>query len=213
MVTVMADQQKVRFYGSPDLKLWTHLSDFGPAGQVDNEWECPDLFQMDVEGQPGEKKWILKVDVNHSILGQYFIGHFDGTRFINDHSNDHVLRIDSGKDFYVAQSWSDAPNNRHIWIGWMNNWDYAKVIPTSPWRGMFSVPREVQLMHYPEGLRLIQKPVEELTQLRQSFYHVSDGDIVTVNTQLDTLKMDVAQEIQAEFALDTAYEFEQNLHR
>lgn len=28
-----------------------------------------------------------------------------------------------------------------MWIGWMNNWDYANFIPTSPWRSAQSVPR------------------------------------------------------------------------
>src|SRR5215207_2428265 len=140
MVTALADQQKVRFDSSPDLIHWTHLSNFGPEGRVDNEWECPDIFLMNVEGQPGFQKWVLKVDVNHSILGQYFVGHFDGLCFINDASSDQVLRVDYGKDFYAAQSWSNTSVGRRIWIGWMNNWDYAKVIPTAPWRGLFSIP-------------------------------------------------------------------------
>jgi len=207
MVTVLANQQKILFFGSTDLKHWTRLSDFGPAGIVDNEWECPDLIPMQVEEQPDLQKWILKVDVNHSILGQYFIGHFDGTRFINDHPDNQVLRVDYGKDFYASQSWSDAPNGRHIWIGWMNNWDYANVIPTSPWRGLFSVLRELSLRQFPEGLRLMQQPIEELKQLRQLIYQFRDADVATVNHQLATLNLDMAQEIMIEVVLGTALEF------
>jgi fructan beta-fructosidase len=207
MVTVLADQHKVRFDGSPDLRHWTHLSDVGPAGAVEGIWECPDLFPLTVEARPETRKWVLKVDVWKGIGAQYFLGDFDGTRFINDATDDPILRVDYGEDFYAAQSWSDAPDGRRIWIGWLNNWHYANVIPTSPWRGQFSVPRELHLRRYPEGLRLVQQPVEELMQLHQSLYHVVDADIATVNTQLAALKMNIAQEIKVEFALGTAREF------
>ena len=109
MVTVLADQHKVRFDGSPDLRHWTHLSDFGPAGAIDGAWECPDLFPLAVEGQPELKKWVLKVDALKGTGAQYFIGEFDGTRFINDAPDDQILRVDYGNDFYAAQSWSDMP--------------------------------------------------------------------------------------------------------
>ena len=207
MVTVLSDQYKIRFDGSPDLKHWTHLSDFGPGGAVDGIWECPDLFPLVVEGQPEKNKWVLKVDALKGTGAQYFIGDFDGTRFINDTTDDQVLRVDYGNDFYAAQSWSDEPNDRHIWIGWLNNWHYANLIPTSPWRGLFSIPRELHLPQYPAGLLLVQEPIKELTEMRQFFYHARDADVETVNSQLANLKMDIAAEIQVEFTLSTAREF------
>ena len=78
--------RKVRFYASPDLKKWTHLSDFGPAGSVSGIWECPDLFPLAVEGEAGVQKWVLIVNVGSGAPatgsgGQYFIGDFDGTTF------------------------------------------------------------------------------------------------------------------------------------
>jgi fructan beta-fructosidase len=167
---------------------------------------------MNVDGQPDEKKWILKVDVNHSILGQYFIGHFDGIRFISDHPSDHVLRVDYGKDFYAAQSWSDEPKGRRLWIGWMNNWDYANIIPTSSWRGLFSVPRELHLQQSSDGLRLVQQPIKELEQLRQSIFHTTNADVSTINARLSELTMDIAQEILVEFDLDTARELGIKIH-
>src|SRR5438270_2206233 len=51
-------ERKVRFYASPDLKDWTHRSDFGPAGSVEGIWECPDLFPLAVDGKT---KWVLFV--------------------------------------------------------------------------------------------------------------------------------------------------------
>ncbi|MCI0554526.1 MAG: glycoside hydrolase family 32 protein [Anaerolineae bacterium] len=211
MVTALPDQYQVRFDSSSDLKHWTHLSDFGPAGAIDGLWECPDLFQPQIENQTEQIKWVLKVDVLKGTGAQYFIGNFDGTRFINDATDDQILRVDYGNDFYAAQSWSDVPNERRIWIGWLNNWHYANLIPTSPWRGLLSIPRELHLRGYPEGLRLIQKPIEELKELRQSLYHVTDTDIATVNSQLAKLKMDISAEIQVEFTLGRARKFEINI--
>ena len=64
MVTVLADQHKVRFFGSADLKRWERLSDFGPAGATGGVWECPDLFALSVDGDPARTKWVLDVDIN-----------------------------------------------------------------------------------------------------------------------------------------------------
>ncbi len=84
MVTVLADQHKVRFFGSADLKRWERLSDFGPAGATGGVWECPDLFALPVDRDPARTKWVLDVDINPGGIaggsgGQYFIGMFDGT--------------------------------------------------------------------------------------------------------------------------------------
>ena len=212
MLTVLSDQHKVRFDGSPDLKRWTHLSEFGPAGMTDGAWECPDLFPLPVEGQPGRRKWVLKVDVQFSIGAQCFIGEFDGQRFVCDDATRQFLRVDYGKDFYAAQSWSDIPNGRHIWLAWMNNWEYARVSPAADWRGQFTIPREVRLMEDHRGYYLVQRPIHELQQLRQPSHHSADLDMREVNTRLSTLEMDMSQEIKLEFAMGSAQEFGIVLH-
>ena len=42
--------------------------------------------------------------------------------------------VDYGADFYAATSFNDLPDGNQVLIGWMNNWNYAGSIPTSPWR-------------------------------------------------------------------------------
>lgn len=207
MVTVLSDQHKVRFDSSSDLKHWSYLSDFGPAGAVDGLWECPDLFPLFIEDKPAISKWVLKVDALKGTGAQYFVGDFDGTRFIHEEAQYQILRVDYGADFYAAQSWSDEPGGRRIWIGWLNNWHYANDIPTSPWRGLFSIPRKLHLRKFGEAIRLVQQPVEELKQLRHGIYQITNTDMETVNAHLAALRMDVAQEIKVEFTLDTATEF------
>jgi levanase len=83
MVIALSDQHKVSFYRSPDLKHWTHLSDFGPAGATSGVWEMPDLYQLPVDGNPHKTKWVLSVSVGSTGV-QYMVGEFDGTRFTSD---------------------------------------------------------------------------------------------------------------------------------
>ena len=88
-IMVFAAWDHVKIYGSSDLKTWTHLSDFGKNwGSHGGVWECPDLFPMKVEGNQ-EEKWVLLVSINPGAPNggsgtQYFIGHFDGTKFSID---------------------------------------------------------------------------------------------------------------------------------
>jgi fructan beta-fructosidase len=173
MVTVLSDQHKVRLFGSPDLKHWQMLSDFGPAGATGGVWECPDLFPLPVDGNRDEIRWVLDVDINPGGVaggsgGQYFVGSFDGTRFVNDNSPATTLWVDYGKDFYASISFSDIPpaDGRRIWMAWISNWQYANEEPTVIWRGAQSVPRELALRRTPDGIRLVQRPVAELQALR-----------------------------------------------
>lgn len=90
MTVALPTERKIRFYGSPNLKDWTLLSEFGPAGAVKGIWECPDLFPVTVENdQIINQRWVLIVNIGgNSVAGgsgcQYFIGEFDGVRFVED---------------------------------------------------------------------------------------------------------------------------------
>jgi levanase len=91
MAVVMATEHKVRLYSSKNLKDWTLMSDFGPANAVGGVWECPDLFPLQVDGDPAKTKWVLVVNLNPGGIqggsaGQYFVGDFDGTRFTADNA-------------------------------------------------------------------------------------------------------------------------------
>lgn len=175
MAASLSKQQKARFYGSSDLRTWELLSEFGPAGVRDQNalWECPDLFELPVEGKPGQKRWVLIVNINPGGVaggsgGQYFIGKFDGKTFTNDNPAETQLFLDYGKDFYAGVTFSDIPKSdgRRILIGWMSNWQYAGREPTPTWRTAQSIPRALKLKQTAAGLRLISQPVTELQKLR-----------------------------------------------
>jgi fructan beta-fructosidase len=74
--------------------------------------------------------------------------------------------IDQGKDFYAGVTYNDEPHNRRIMLGWLGNWDYANSVPTDPWRGAQSVPRQLALSRIGGGVTLLQRPIEELSSLR-----------------------------------------------
>jgi fructan beta-fructosidase len=182
-IMVLAAGNKVMFYGSENLRQWQYLSDFGAnEGAHGGVWECPTIFKLPVEGLENNYRWVLKVDVTGGgskaqFHGLYFIGYFDGTVFINENSPETILWCDGGMDFYAAQDWSYEPgeNGRRLWLGWMSNWKYAGDTPTFPWRGAMTTPREVRLKYFKEeGVRLIQKPSEELQVLRKESYIVKN---------------------------------------
>lgn len=197
MVVALPKQHIVQFYVSDNLIDWEFLSEFGPAGGVDGIWECPDFFQLPVDGNPDNMKWVLQVDMNPgSIAGgsgsQYFIGDWNGTEFIPDdeNSNGEIFWTDYGTDFYAAITWNNVPEDdgRRMWVGWMNNWDYANEIPTDPWRSAMSIPRSLHLEEVNDQILMVQRPVEELQQLRQDRIQlqnisVEDGEISSLSDQ------------------------------
>jgi len=186
-IMVLAAKDRVQFFGSLDLIRWTYLSEFGPAGTIPGIWECPDLFELPVEGSPGETLWVLEVDYNQGILvgdsgGQYFLGSFDGMRFEPEQTDS--IRVDFGADFYASQSWSDVPEGRRVWIAWMNSWRYALFLPTDPWRGAMTVPREVRLVKQEDDVFLTQQPVAELEALRHCLLLSAQGRTITGESDL-----------------------------
>ena len=179
---------RVRFYTSTDLKEWAYANEFGvDQGARGGVWECPDLFELPIDGEGGTR-WVLHVSqlyrdrtqTGHRPDMQYFVGDFDGTTFTNDNPADTVLWSDYGRDNYAAVSWSDLPpsDGRRILIGWMNNWAYAHQVPTSPWQGAMTVPREVRLRRRDGEVRLAQLPIVELQQLRGRAVHLEGREIM-----------------------------------
>jgi len=177
MAAVEAHDFAVLLYRSDDLRSWEYLSTFGPANGTGGIWECPDLFELPVDGLPGTTKWVLTVNMNPGgpnggSAGQYFVGEFDGVTFRSETTLTEGMQdpervpdyqwLDWGRDYYAAVSFSNVPDGRRLMIGWMNNWQYANQIPTSPWRSPMSLVREVSLVTVNGQPRLLQHPVTEV---------------------------------------------------
>jgi len=181
MAVSLPDRHKVRFYRSKNLRQWELASEFGPAGAVSGVWECPDLFELpvlDAKGNRVSSRWLLNVNLNpggpaKGSGDQYFVGKFDGFRFIEDHPGSGPHWVDWGKDFYASTSFSNLPAAPEtlpdrLWIAWMSNWQYAGQLPSLPGRGEMTLARRLYLRQPPahpaptpsqEPLALVQEPV------------------------------------------------------
>ena len=171
-IMVLAVGQEMQIFSSPNLKDWIFESRFGEGqGAHGGVWECPDLFELPVEGT-NDKKWVLLCNLNPGgpfggSATQYFVGSFNGKEFVNE-SPSKTKWMDWGKDHYATVTWSDAPNNRRIAIAWMSNWQYANDVPTSQYRSPNSVPRDLSLFTVDGETYLQSAPSPELLALRDA---------------------------------------------
>lgn len=99
--------------------------------------------------------------------------------------------VDYGMDFYATQSFHDIPESdgRRIWLAWMSNWSYASQVPTHPWRGIMSMPREVGIKNTEAGYVLTQKPLSNLEVLRDSLVHLKQMQLGNILQIIDTIRL------------------------
>lgn len=158
-IMVITHGQTIGFYASSDLVAWDHLSEFG-EGQGKHgpgPWECPDLIRL--VAPDGQAHWVLIVSIGADAMGpgtgvQYFIGYFDGQRFINANAPDCVLWLDSGRDNYATQTFFSRSGGAPIAMSWSGNGIYAQHTPTEAFRGVMTLPRALSLVETADGLRV-----------------------------------------------------------
>ena len=170
-VMIVSADKEMRFYSSSDLKDWTYMSSFGEGyGIQPNQFECPDFFELPVDGNPDKKKWVMIVNVNPGCMfggsaTEYFVGDFDGTKFTCDTPKEVTKWMDWGKDHYATVTFSNT-GDRVIAMPWMSNWQYANVVPTKQFRSAQGLPRELSLYSEDGHIYMASTPVEELSTLR-----------------------------------------------
>lgn len=154
------DHHNIRFYVSGDLRHWTQISQFeggqkGYDGRPGDNflYECPDIWEMPVEREPGQTRWVLTAGNT-----EYMVGRFDGEKFTPETPK---LPGQSGQGYYAPQTFNDEPQGRRVRIGWLQT-----AAPGMPFSQSMSLPSEHKLVRTPEGLRLTWVPVEELKSLR-----------------------------------------------
>lgn len=185
-IMTLAVKDHVEFWTSPNLLQWNYSSSFGKElGAHGGVWECPDLFPMRV-GKTNEEKYVLLVSINPGgpnggSATQYFVGDFNGKEFIpyTSHENKQPLWLDYGRDNYAGVTWSNIPetDGRRLFLGWMSNWDYAQVVPTTVWRSAMTLPRTLALQKQNNNYQLQIMPVDELKLLRNQFETTELGEI------------------------------------
>jgi fructan beta-fructosidase len=147
----------ITFHESKNLRQWTRTGAF-TDGDRKAVFECPELFELPVQGKPGESRWILLAAEN-----RYFIGQFDGKTFVKESG---PLGTDHGA-FYAAQTFSDVPDGRRIQIGWVRTDVYLKEFPDQITNQAFTLPHELTLRETQDGLRMFFWPVKETEGLRE----------------------------------------------
>ena len=177
---IVSADKEMRFYSSPDLKKWTYVSAFGQGyGAQPNQFECPDFFQLPVDGNPNKKKWVMIVNINPGCLfggsaTEYFIGDFDGKNFVCDSKPSVAKFLDYGKDHYATVTFSGV-QDRVLGIAWMSNWQYANVTPIRQYRGANTLPREFKLFTGKDGqIYMSSNVVPEVAGLRKTFKRLPD---------------------------------------
>ena len=141
-------------YNSPDLKHWTYQS------LIDGLYECPDCFQLPLDGVQNNRRWVI-----WDASSRYFIGRFDGKVFTKEAG---PFVLDRGRNYYAAQTWSDVPGGRRIAIAWMRDGKF----PGMPFNQQLGIPSDLKLQTLPhEGPRLTKLPVKEIESLRYDAKH------------------------------------------
>ena len=179
------------FYSSPDLIHWDSLSNvrFG--------YECPDFFELPLNGDKSRMKWVLM-----DAKGKYLVGNFDGVRFTKDPAQDTLL-MTVGPDFYAAQTFSreNLPNHdsRIIQLAWMDCWNGG--IGEAPWERNATFPVELGLVTYNGQQRITKNPIREISAIYESS-HKWDQQIVKAGKNILSDVRSKKFDLSAEFDLN-----------
>ncbi len=149
-VMIMYGDGAYHILNSPDLLHWTDQHH-----PVPNSFECPDFFELPLDGDVSKKKWVL-IQGN----GNYSVGTFDGHEF-KEEGPRHACDI--GPNFYATQSWhnTDTGDGRRIQTAWMR----FSYFPGMPFSQMVSFPCQLRLVSTPDGPRVYREPIAEVSHL------------------------------------------------
>lgn len=177
----------IHYFTSPNLKEWQLASitnGDAPGGRF--LFECPDFFELPIDGDDNRKKWVLlAADSN------YAIGEFDGKQFLPDATR---LIGQRGKGFYAAQSFSDVPDGRRILIGW-----WQTETKGMPFNQSMTVPLELKLTQTQDGPRMTFQPVKELESLRDKSHRIELNSLKPGDKNpLDDIRAELV-EVRVEF--------------
>ena len=169
---IVSADKETRFYKSKNLKKWDYVSAFGKGlGQQPCQYECPDFFQLPVNGDEKNKKWVMTMNINPGCwfggsATEYFVGDFDGKNFTCPDANE-VKWLGWGKDHYATVTFSNT-GSRVLAITWMSNWQYANLTPFKQNRGANGLPRELKLYEKNGKYYISEDVAPEALALRKS---------------------------------------------
>jgi fructan beta-fructosidase len=140
-------------FTSDDLKQWKYQS------HTQTFWECPELFELTIDGNSRNTKWVM-----YGVSGDYLIGDFDGKKFTPESGMFNYLQ---GK-FFAAQTFTNVPpqDGRRIQVGYVEIPGWIEIPkPAPPFNGLISFPTELTLRNTANGVRMFNEPVKEIEKL------------------------------------------------
>jgi sucrose-6-phosphate hydrolase SacC (GH32 family) len=189
VIVLHFDGRAMAFFTSDDLKTWEKQSEFKSPYLVD----CPELFQLAVDGDKDNKKWII-----YGGPGAYYVGDFDGKEF---RSETGITQYNRGNCFYASQTFSNVPKGRRVQMAW-------GVIPMEgmPFNQQLLFPVELTLHTTDEGLRMFAYPVKEIESIHAKEHTWTDVQLKPGQNVLSGVKGELF-DIDAEFDTGDADEF------
>ncbi len=153
VMVLYLDNREMGFFVSEDLKNWEM------TGKLKCFHECPELFELPVDGNPENTKWVL-----YGASGDYLLGSFDGREYTPETD---PIRFQHGNCFYASQTFNNIPESdgRRIQIAW------ARVAtPGMPFNQMMTFPVSLTLRTTDKGIRMFAEPVREINKLHAKKY-------------------------------------------
>ncbi len=168
-----------------------NLIDWEYQSEVPYFWECPELFELPIEGTD-KSKWIM-----YGANAQYIIGDFDGKKFTPETSKN--VFVDG--PHYASQTFNNTPHGKRIMIAWA-----AAPIVGMPFNNSMTFPTELKLVQQPNGLRMTATPITAINNLHDKLHRWQDLSI-TREEKFDTELAYDAMHIIAEFEGSDDLEF------
>jgi fructan beta-fructosidase len=191
-VMVLGEGMGLSIFTSDNIKDWKYES------HVVGFWECPELFELPVNGDPNNTKWVM-----YGASGTYMIGSFDGRKFT----------LESGKHWYhkgamyAAQTYNDTPDGRRIQIGWGRT-----TTPGMRFNQMMTFPSEFTLRTTTEGVRLCIEPIDEIASLHGKSHRMENAVITEDGLEAAADLGTELLHITAEFEIVTSRSFGLNVN-
>ena len=178
---IVSADKEMRLYKSKNLKKWDYVSAFGEGmGQQPCQYECPDFFQLPVNGDKKNMKWVMIMNINPGCMfggsaTEYFVGDFDGKTFTCQDPQESKW-LDYGKDHYATVTFSNT-GDRVLAMTWMSNWQYANLTPFKQNRGANGLPRELKLYEKNGKYYVQEGPAPEVLALRKVSHDLGDETV------------------------------------
>ena len=157
----------------PNSSIWTskdmiHWERSQTLDNIDVCPDCADFYEIALDGDPNNKKWILWFGD-----GDYNVGTFDGKTFNKEagpiKSKTERTPGDRDRNDHIAQTFTGIPaaDGRRIQMGWvLSDPKKGSQFPGMPFCGQYTLPRVLTLRTTPDGPRLFFEPAKETEKLR-----------------------------------------------